>query len=237
MPDAPAQAVAVARGERRAIRAFLKRHGWRLLLFFAGVLLPMWAFAELVDELHDEDLFAFDAAVLGVAHDLARDGFDRWFLLFSALGYEYGVVPFDVALVLALAWRRRFRESVFAAAALGGSALLNLATKQLFARDRPSLWESIAPETSFSFPSGHAMGSMTLGVVLVLLAWPTRWRWVAIGTMAFFVLMVGLSRVYLGVHYPSDILAGWAAASVWAVGCYGLAFKGHLRPWGERRPG
>ena len=46
-----------------------------------------------------------------------------------------------------------------------------------------------------------------------------------------FVLAVGLSRIYLGVHYPSDILAGWAAASVWTVGTFGLVFYGHLRPW------
>jgi undecaprenyl-diphosphatase len=81
------------------------------------------------------------------------------------------------------------------------------------------------------------MGSMTLAVVLMLLALPTRWRWSAIAAMAVFVPMVGLSRIYLGVHYPSDILAGWAAASVWAVGCYGLVFYGHLRPWQLRNPG
>ena len=237
MTEGPAQATAVARGERRAIQVFLQRHRWRLLLLFAGVLLPLWGFAELADEVHEAETFGFDQPILRFAHDIAGEGFDRWFLLFSALGYGYGVVPFDIVLVLALAWRRRFRESVFAAAALGGSALLNLATKQLFARERPSLWESIAPETSFSFPSGHAMGSMTLAVVVALLAWPTRWRWIAIGAMAFFVAMVGLSRIYLGVHYPSDILAGWLAASVWAVGCYDLAFKGHPRPWGEREPG
>ncbi len=225
------QAVAAGRQELRQGRTFLRRYGGRLLLLFAGVLLPLWGFAELADEVHEAEAFGFDEPLLQLAHSLARDGFDRWFLLFSALGYEYGVVPFDIALVLALAWRRRFRESIFAAAALGGSALLNIATKQFFARARPALWESIAPETSYSFPSGHAMGSMTLAVVLVLLAWPTRWRWVALASMAFFVVMVGLSRVYLGVHYPSDILAGWAAASVWAVGCYGLAFRGHLRPW------
>lgn len=239
--DAGAEARAVAgqtvdagRKELRAGRLFLHRHGWRLLLLFAGVLLPLWGFAELADEVHEADAFDFDEPMLQLAHSLARDGFDRWFLLFSALGYEYGVVPFDVALVLALAWRRRFRESIFAAAALGGSALLNIATKQVFARVRPALWESIAPESSYSFPSGHAMGSMTLGMVLVLLAWPTRWRWFALAAMAFFVPMVGLSRVYLGVHYPSDILAGWAAAMVWAVGCYGLMFYGRLRPWQPR---
>lgn len=228
------QAAASGSRELRAGRSFLRRHGRLLLLLFAGVLLPLWGFAELADEVHEAEAFGFDEPLLGLARSLAHEGFDRWFLLFSGLGYEYGVVPFDIALVLLLAWRRQFRESIFAAAALGGSALLNLATKQVFARARPALWESIAPETSYSFPSGHAMGSMTLAVVLVLLAWRTRWRWPVLAAMGLFVPMVGLSRVYLGVHYPSDILAGWAAASVWAVGCYGLAFRGQLRPWRGR---
>ena len=69
------------------------------------------------------------------------------------------------------------------------------------------------------------MGSMTLACVLVLLAWRTRWRWWAVGAMAVFVPMVGLSRVYLGVHYPSDVLAGWAAAAIWAVGTYLVVFR------------
>lgn len=220
-----------ARAEAQAGGHLLQRHGWRLLLLFAGLLLPLWAFTELADEVRDAEAFPFDAPLLHFAHAVAREGFDRWFLFFSAIGYAYGVVPFDIALVFVLAWRRRFRESIFAASALAGSALLNLASKQFFARERPTLWESISPESTYSFPSGHAMGSMTLAVVLVLLAWPTRWRWPVTVAMACFVAMVGLSRIYLGVHYPSDIFAGWAAASVWAVGCYGLAFRGHLRPW------
>lgn len=237
-PHTPAEAAretaVVARAEAQAGKSFLRRHGVRLLLLFGGLLLPLWGFAELADEVHEAEAILFDEPVLRLAHSLAREGVDRWFLLFSKLGYEYGVVPFDIALVAGLAWRRRFRESIFAAVALGGSALLNLATKQFFARERPSLWESISPEHTYSFPSGHAMGSMTLAAVIVLLAWPTRWRGFAFAAMAFFVAMVGLSRVYLGVHYPSDILAGWAAALAWAVGCYGLAFNGHLRPWGRR---
>jgi undecaprenyl-diphosphatase len=162
---------------------------------------------------------------------MATAGFDRIFLLFSALGYEWGVVPFDIVLVLALALWRRGREALFAALALGGSALLNIAAKQLFARERPSLWESIAPEDTFSFPSGHAMGSMTLAWVCLLLAWRTRWRWPVLIAAAAFTVIVGLSRVYLGVHYPSDILAGWTAASIWAVCCFFLVFRHNLHPW------
>jgi membrane-associated phospholipid phosphatase len=229
--DGAAAAAPVIEQEARFGVAFLRRHGWRLALLFAGVLLPLWAFAALADEVREQEGFFFDQPLLLAANAMARSGFDQLFLFFSAMGYQYGVVPVDIALVLLLAFKRRMREGLFAGIALAGSGLLNVAAKQFFARDRPSLWESIAPEHNYSFPSGHAMGSMTLAIVLVLLAWPTRWRWPACVAMALFVPMVGLSRVYLGVHYPSDILAGWTAASVWTVGAYLLVFRGHLRPW------
>lgn len=217
--------------EFRYLAEILRRHGARLLLVFVGLLLPLWLFGELADEIHEQEAIAFDEPILQFAHTMAREGFDRFFVLMSRLGYAWGVVPFDIAFVLLLTVLRRYREATFAAIALGGSALLNMAAKAIFARERPMLWESIAPETTYSFPSGHAMGSMTLAWVLLLLAWRTRWRWPVIGLMAPFVVLVGLSRVYLGVHYPSDILAGWAVASVWVAGVYLLLFRATRRPW------
>ena len=218
--------------EARFGAAFVRRHGWRLLLLFAGVLLPLWGFSELAEEVREAEIFPFDQPILLAANALASQGFDDLFLFFSAIGYQYGVVPFDVLLIVVLAVKQRLREGLFAGVAVIGSALLNVGAKQFFARDRPSLWESIAPENNYSFPSGHAMGSMTLALVLVLLAWPTRWRWPVMVAMIVFVAMVGLSRVYLGVHYPSDILAGWAAAAAWTMGIYLLlSDRGRLRPW------
>ena len=236
-PRTPAEARQTVREEARFGADFLRVHGWRLLLVFVGLALPLWGFGALVEELHEGDVFFFDVPILRFSHDMASAGFDRVFVAMSALGYAWGVVPVDVLLVAALAWRRRFREGLFAGIAILGSLLLNVVAKHVFARARPDLWPSIAPETTYSFPSGHAMGSMTLALVALLLCWharsPRGWRlrWpVAIGG-ALFVLMVGLSRVYLGVHYPSDILAGWSAACVWVVGVYGLVFYGTLRPW------
>ncbi|MHC9085400.1 phosphatase PAP2 family protein [Luteimonas sp. RIT-PG2_3] len=232
-PTDPADAVRdVLRGESEAGRSLVARHGRWLLLLFAGLLLPMWGFLELADEVRDAEAFGFDEPILLFANQMARDGYDTVFLFFSAIGYQWGVVPFDIALVACLAWLRRFRDSVFAAVTLGGSALLNMASKAFFARDRPSLWESIAPEHNYSFPSGHAMGSMTLAVVLVALTWSTRWRWPVLAAMLVFVPMVGLSRIYLGVHYPSDILAGWAAALAWAVGVYLVVYRRVRSPRG-----
>jgi undecaprenyl-diphosphatase len=220
--------------EARFGAAFFRKYYLRLLLLFIAVLLPLWGFAEISDELRENEPFPFDDPILLFAHEMAREGFDKAFLLFSKLGYQWGVVPFDILFILGLALRRHAREALFAAIALGGSALLNLSTKQHFARDRPSLWDSIAPETTYSFPSGHAMGSMTLAWVCLLLAWRTPWRW-SVTLIAFtFTGFVGLSRVYLGVHYPSDILAGWAAASVWAGCSFFLVFQHHHHPWQQR---
>lgn len=209
----------------------LRRHGLRLAVVFVGLLLPLWVFGELADEIHEQEAIAFDEPILRFAHAVAREGFDTFFVFISKVGYAWGVVPFDVAFVLVLALLRRYREAVFAAIALGGSALLNIGAKLFFARDRPALWDSVAPETTYSFPSGHAMGSMTLACVLVLLAWHTRWRWPVALSMAAFVVLVGLSRVYLGVHYPSDILAGWAVAMAWVAAVFLSVYRVHGRPW------
>lgn len=228
-PATPAEAARNVRDEARYGKAFLRVYGTRLLLVFACIGLPLWGFGELVDEIREGEVIPFDEPLLRFAHDMARAGFDRFFLLASDLGY-HGVIVADTALVLLLAVRRQFRASLFAAIATVGSMLLNVAAKHVFARIRPSLWQSIAPETTYSFPSGHAMGSITLAWVAVLLWWhldtPTAraWRWPLATLALLFTLAVGLSRIYLGVHYPSDILAGWTAATVWTLGTYGLVY-------------
>ena len=105
-----------------------------------------------------------------------------------------------------------------------GAALMNLLAKHVFSRVRPDLWLSLIPETTFIFPSGHAMQSMAVGCGLVLLLWQSRWRTLMIVVATLFVIAVGTSRMYLGVHYPSDILAGWSASFAWVMGL-GAAFS------------
>jgi undecaprenyl-diphosphatase len=201
---------------------FIRKQSVRIPLIFLGVLLPLLVFAALVDELGEKGAFVFDDPVMLSLHRLATPSVDRFFVVMSEVGYRWGVIPLDVGILVALVWRRRFRDGLFFGLAVAGSALVNLAAKNHFVRFRPELWLSIQPETTFSFPSGHAMGSATLGVALILLLWRTRWRWLIFSLACLFVVLVGMSRIYLGVHYPSDILAGWMAGTAWVMAMHQL---------------
>lgn len=218
-------------------RRFLRRHGWRMGLWFFCLVLPLWGFAALVGEMHENEVFAFDAPTLNALHAIATPALDAFAVLMTKLGYLWGVVPLDIVVLFWLAWHRHFRAGLFFGVAATGSALLNVVAKSYFARARPDLWLSLAPETTYSFPSGHAMGSATLGVALVFLCWHTRWRWPVFAGATAFVLLVGLSRIYLGVHYPSDILAGWSAAIAWVFGMHELVSREATPPNGRVPPG
>ena len=222
MPASPGAAARVVGDAAGYGLRFLRKHAWRMVLWFACLLLPLWGFAALVGEVHEKKVFPFDAPILTMLHAVATPTLDHFFVLMTRLGYSWGVVPLDVIFPLLFVLLRRFRDGLFFVLAVIGSGVLNIVAKNHFARMRPDLWLSITPETTYSFPSGHAMGSATLGVAVILLCWPTRWRWPVTIVSLIFVLLVGVSRVYLGVHYPSDILAGWTAAIAWTFGMYAL---------------
>ena len=200
------------------VRLHLRPYGWQLVLLFVGVLIPLYLFGTLAEEVVEQEGFFFDLPVLLMLHGHATPLYDRIMLFFTFLGSRWVMIPLDVLIALVLVARRRWASAVFWGLAVGGGVLLNLAAKHSFARLRPALWPSLAPETTFSCPSGHSVGSMAFVVALSVLTWRTRWRWPVLICGSLFVFLVGLSRVYLGVHYPSDVVAAWAAALGWVVG-------------------
>ena len=214
----------------RHVLAFLRglyawarpRWGW-LSLLFLGVLLPLAGFGALAEDVGEGGL-PWDEPILRWAHRHATPGLDRAAVLLSHLGYWWGAVPLGVGVLVLLLAIRHWRRARFFATAVGGATLLDVLAKLAFHRVRPALWKSLAPETSYSFPSGHAMGTMALAAALVVVTWPTRARWWVVAAGSVLVLLVGLSRVYLGVHYPSDILAGWAASLAWVAGVALLSY-------------
>jgi undecaprenyl-diphosphatase len=165
-----------------------------------------------------------DDGLLRRAHALATPSLETAARWLAVVGYRGGVLPFDALLVLVLVLRKRWRSTGFAVVALGGGLLLNKALKLLFARPRPVVdWSAAALPASFSFPSAHAMASATLATVLTVLAWRSRWRWPVCVIAWGLALSVAASRVLLGVHFPSDVVAGtaigiaWASAAAWIL--------------------
>jgi membrane-associated phospholipid phosphatase len=190
----------------------------RLLVLFAGVLIPLYLFGELADEVVEREIFPFDVPVLLFMQHHATPFMDQAMLAFSRMGSAPSLATVNILIFLIFALRRHWAKAFFWGMAVGGAAILNVAAKHVFLRSRPDLWVSIAPESTYSFPSGHAMQSMAVVAALVVLGWRHRWIGWGIAIGGLFVLLVGLSRIYLGVHYPSDILAGWSASLAWVLG-------------------
>lgn len=121
-----------------------------------------------------------------------------------------------IAIISWLAVKRRVREALTVAFMIGGAAVINTLLKLSFQRQRPTILQALVSEQSFSFPSGHAMASAALACVVVYLAWRSKYRWLALVLGAIYVGIIGLTRVYLGVHYPSDVVAGWCVSIIWS---------------------
>lgn len=191
----------------------------RVLVLFMCVLAPLFGFGVLAEDVVEKDLFFFDGPILQFMHQHATVLFDRIMVLSTRAGSALILVP---AIVAVAAWLYRLgdrRRTWFWLLAVGGAALLNFLAKHSFMRVRPALWVSMLPEATYSFPSGHAMASMAFAAAAVCLLWhQTRRRLAALGCAGLFVLLVGMSRVYLGVHYPSDVMAGWLASLAWVTG-------------------
>lgn len=222
-------AIAAGRGLAKALARFIHARWKLLLLLFFGVGLPLVAFGDLAQDVWRRGGILWDEPILRYVHRHETPGRDAAMKFISDIGHLYGVVPLAILGVLALLAVRRRGNALFFAVAVGGAGLLNQGAKTFFQRSRPDLWLSPAPapEHTYSFPSGHAMGSMALVAAVAVLAWPTRWRWWAIFLGGVFTLLVGFSRVYLGVHFPSDVVAGWSASLAWVLGVSQAAY-GHL---------
>ena len=190
----------------------------KLIGLFILILVPLYLFGWLAEDVIRKEGFFFDDPILLFLHKNATPSWDTAMIFFSTVGSARVIVPFNLAVLLLLLFKKQWARSWFWTIAVAGAALMNLLAKHAFSRTRPDLWLSILPETTFSFPSGHAMQSMAVACGVVALLWETRWRVAALLIAIPFVVAVGTSRAYLGVHFPSDILAGWSASFAWVIG-------------------
>lgn len=169
-----------------------------------------------------------DTQILLAIHDIHTPALDRLMVLVTYLGEPLILFPFALGLSGMLVWQKRRLEAVTLLMAIGGSLGLNIWLKELFARHRPALWDQLLQVPFYSFPSGHAMVSLVFYAVLAygLIQQFQSFRFLMLTLASGLIGTIGFSRLYIGVHWPTDIVAGYAAGLVWLTLC--LVFKSLL---------
>ena len=212
----------------------LERRELTWLMIGVGVCLLLWGFLKLASEVMEGETNALDTRIvraLRKADDPARPIGPQWLensmLDITAVGGPtvLGLVVLSVVGFLLL--QARYHTAIVVLATAASGELANYAMKNLFLRPRPDVVPHLRDVASTSFPSGHAMESaiiyLTLGAMLMRLAERGITKIYCIGMAIFLTLIVGISRVYLGVHYPTDVAAGWMFGFFWASLCWIVA--------------
>jgi membrane-associated phospholipid phosphatase len=191
----------------------------RQLLFYFCVLLPLLLLTFLTTELVHHHLFAFDLQLLGQIHQFANPILDDAAITMSYLG-GMPVGSVMLLVVLGYAYFRRRQYILFILISLVGAVNVSWLLKVLMNRPRPMLWPRLVQDYGASFPSGHSVYAASFACVFILLFWQTRWCYIVMFLGLTWMLLMGVSRIYLGVHFPSDVLGGWALGWAWVFLVY-----------------
>lgn len=228
----------------KLLRRITSRDRSELVILLAALLVLglAFGFAELAGEVLEGDTQQFDERMLSALRDpenprqpIGPPWLHGAALDITALGSAtvLGLTVFAVCGFLALQGLQRY--ALFVLVASVGGWFLNAALKLLFSRPRPDIVPHLREVMTLSFPSGHALTSaavyLTLGVLLMRVAKRPLARFYCLGVAMLATALVGVSRVYLGVHYPTDVLAGWLIGLSWALLCW------IVERWLERRTG
>lgn len=203
-------------------------------LAMLGLLLTVWAFVAIADEVKDGETARFDewaVRAMRQADDPSKPIGPAWLAEVGRDLTALGGVAFLsllIGAVVGFLWlRRMFGAMTLVIVATLGSLIVSTLLKWSFDRPRPEIVPHLSMVYTSSFPSGHSMLSaaifLTLGALLARFVTETRLKAYFLTVAGTLTLLVGVSRVYLGVHYPTDVLAGWSAGAAWALLCWLVA--------------
>lgn len=212
------------------VRAFVNRRleiwGEYVVYFTAGwVLLSLSTavFGKLVDELFvEKGPVPEDFLIIRWLHHLQSPGLTAFMTGVTNLGSLWVITVLAVSAVLCFALRRRHVDALLVAVLTAGSGGLIQSVKTLLRRARPTVIPHLVAASGYSFPSGHSLAALSfygLLVYLLLRHRPGRWNKPAAAGLAVIIGLVGVSRIYLGVHWPTDVLGAWAVGGTWLLTC------------------
>jgi len=217
--------------QTRAIWQWVGR--FELIAIILGMLVVggIWLFVAVAGEVMEGDTQAFDERIILAlrnpadrADPLGPSWLEEMGRDVTAMGGVALLTILTVGVVLFLFLQRTTRAAYFVTVAVVGGVLLGTLLKSFFERPRPDLVPHLSYVYTASFPSGHSLNAavvyLTLGVLLARLQQHRVLKIYIMFVAAFITLAVGISRVYLGVHWPTDVLAGWTAGAAWALHCW-----------------
>lgn len=228
-----------------AIAVLFRRVEAATLIVILVIGAALWAFVALAAEMLEGDLHAFDQAVLlalrtpgDMANPIGGRSLEIAMRDITALGGVTVLTLITALVLIFLILQRQRATAVFLGVAILGGQMLSHLMKSSFSRPRPDLVPHGVDVATASFPSGHSMMAavtyLTLAVMLARAEKRTSIRAFYIVTAAFIAILVGISRVYLGVHWPSDVLAGWSLGAAWALTVWivarMMARRGQIEP-------
>lgn len=195
-----------------------------LILTFSLIVSGMWVFAELADNVIEEEKFLIDQKVQQFVQMIRTPTGDQIFSFITDLGSVTFITISSIvlAVVMFFIYQRRKWRILYFAVAIIGIGLLTRVLKNVFGRERPNIFEEY-DGTGFSFPSGHSTGPMVFYGFLIYLVIRSQWdktiKWLLGIVLFLLIFSIGFSRIYLGVHYATDVFAGHMLGLAWLISC------------------
>ncbi|MEY2519240.1 MAG: hypothetical protein QOF24_999 [Verrucomicrobiota bacterium] len=225
----------------RFLKARLSPEGWLGLHLTIGLLVILitgWWFGDIAEDMsRDAATRLLDERVSSWFHEHATPALTHIARFVTFFGSVSFVAAASICAAIVLTVRRSWDQLLALVLAIGGGSLLNILLKHFFHRQRPVLENPLVTLSSFGFPSGHTMGSTLLyGLLAIFMAHSIRrWRWrvFTLCIAALWVALIGLSRIYLGAHYLTDVLGAIAVGLAWLAFCWTGVET--LRKWRGRR--
>ena len=175
----------------------------------------LFLFASLAEDVWFKEPFPWDAPIMLAIHSLSSPFLDKLMLLITQMG-EIGAVLATVILAIYFITKHQRINLISLIVIFGGAVVLNTLMKTFFSRPRPEVFTPLTHPLGFSFPSGHVAASTAVYGFLAILLWQNQHRiWAVL--VGMWIPIVAFSRVYLGVHYPSDVLGAFAFTSLWLL--------------------